>query len=96
MINLQEGSSFTQKSAFDGPSVDLQSASPFGSSLLLRFNQSRPRHCGTLHIPFEYCLCQLHTKDVTATEQKLGMELAQIMVDIMNNELIQGNGKKMP
>jgi hypothetical protein len=32
---------------------------------------------------------------VTATERVLGMELAQIMVDKMNDELIQGNGKKM-
>lgn len=82
----------TVHSPFDELAPELKGPTPFGQSLLYPFDKNMPRNCGTLKIPFEFCQCQLETKNITETEQQLGKLLAQAMVGKMNADMVEKNG----
>ncbi|KAH7729894.1 Protein K03A11.4 [Aphelenchoides avenae] len=54
-----------------------------GSSLMRPLR--KPRNCGSLRIPFDYCICEYFSEE--RKNKKLAVKLSQILVDRMNDEL---------
>lgn len=68
-----------------GPAASTSNSSRqlIGSSLLRTLH--KPRNCGNLRIPFDYCICEYHSEE--RKNKDVATKLAQILVDKMNDEL---------